>query len=136
MSEFAGQTVSKQDGLWFGAAGILVWALSTVFYAAFATAVIEHAFWFYVVNVVLIAGAFLGFFHLTARFRRTPKRRQPLAALVYAAPGLGGALLVAMNYATLLPGLQPESLGRYGALVLVSYGLLLAMALERPVKPL
>jgi hypothetical protein len=34
----------------------------------------------------------------------------------------------------LMPDMPPESLGRYGALVVVAYGALFALALERPAK--
>ena len=39
-------------------------------------------------------------------------------------------MLVGLNFSHLLPQLPPESLGRYTALVLVSYGLMMFQALE------
>ena len=122
--------MSKQDGIWFGLAGALVWAAATLFYVVFARGLIEHDFWFYVVNAALIAAALTLFFHITLRFVQTPRRQRRLAALVFAAPGLVGAMLVGLNFSHLLPQLPPESLGRYTALVLVSYGLMMFQALE------
>ncbi|WP_421935092.1 DUF5367 family protein [Phenylobacterium sp.] len=122
--------MSKQDGMWFGLAGALVWGAATLFYVVFARGVIEHAFWFYVVNAALVAMALGLFFHITLRFLRTPRRQRRLAALIFAAPGLTGAMLLGLNFSKLLPQLPPESLGRYTALVLVGYAIMMVEALE------
>ena len=122
--------MSKQDGLWFGLAGALVWGAATLFYVVFAKGVIEHAFWFYVVNAALVAMALGLFFHITARFLATPRRRRRLAALIFTAPGLVGAMLLGLNFSRLLPHLPPESHGRYIALVLASYAMMMVLALE------
>ena len=122
--------MSKQDGMWFGLAGALVWGAATLFYVVFAKGVIEHAFWFYVVNAALVALALGLFFHVTARFLATPRRHRRLAALTFTAPGLVGAMLLGLNFSTLLPQLPPESHGRYVALVLVSYAMMMVQALE------
>ena len=122
--------MSKQDGMWFGLAGALVWGAATLFYVVFAKGVIEHAFWFYVVNAALVAMALGLFFHITARFLATPRRHRRLAALTFAAPRLLESILLARNFSALLPQLPPESHGRYIALVLVSYAMMMAQALE------
>ena len=122
--------MSKQDGMWFGLAGALVWGAATLFYVVFAKGVIEHAFWVYVVNAALVAMALGLFFHITVRFLATPRRHRRLAALIFAAPGLVGAMLLGLNFSTVLPQLPPESHGRYIALVLVSYALMMVQALE------
>jgi hypothetical protein len=124
--------VSKQDGLWFGAVGALVWGAATLFYVAFARGVIEQAFWFYALNAVLVAAATAMFFQLTARLRHLPRRRRVIAALIYAAPGVLGACALAVNFAKLLPAMPPESVGRYATLVIVAYALLIAQAMEKP----
>ena len=126
--------MSKQDAFWFGIVGAVVWTAATLFYAAFARGVIEQAFWFYALNAALVAAATAMFFHLTARLRHLPKRMRITAALVYAAPGLAGAAALLLNFAKFLPHLPPASLGRYGALVLVAYALLITLAAEKPVK--
>lgn len=126
--------MSKQDGLWFGAAGALVWGAATLFYVAFARGVIEQGFWFYALNAVLVAAATAMFFQLTARLRHLPRRRRVIAALVYAAPGVLGACALAVNFARLLPSMPPESVGRYATLVLLAYAVLIAQALEKPAK--
>lgn len=126
--------MSKQDSLWCALAGMVVWAAATLFYAAFARGVIEQAFWFYVLNAALTATALFFFFQMTARIRRLPRRRRPAAATAFSAPGLLGALVVMAFFHKLMPDMPPESLGRYGALVVVAYGALFALALERPAK--
>lgn len=126
--------MSKQDGMWFALAGALVWGAATLFYVVFARGVIEHAFWFYVVNAALVAMALGLFFHITVRFLATPRRRRRLAALIFAAPGLVGAMLLGLNFSTFLPQLPPESHGRYVALVLVSYAMMMVSALETKPK--
>ncbi|WP_333586185.1 DUF5367 family protein [Phenylobacterium sp.] len=127
--------MSKQDYVWFSLSGVLVWAAVTAFYAAFAPGLIETAFWFYALNAGLVVGATLFFFHLTARLRRLKRRGWLLAAGAFALPGLAGAALVLAFFQQVMPGSAPESLGRYGAFVVVAYGALLALALERPAKP-
>lgn len=126
--------MSKQDALWFGVVGAAVWAAATLFYAAFAGDLIEHAFWFYALNAVLAAGLVLGGFGILARARRIPRARRLRPAVAFSAPGLLGGALVMANFATLLPDLPPASLGRYGAFLVFAYVALLASALERPLE--
>lgn len=126
--------MSKQDGIWFGLVGALVWGAATAFYIAFARGVIEQAFWFYALNAVLVAAATAMFFQLTARLRHLSRRRRVSAALAYSAPGILGACALALNFARLAPHLPPESLGRYATLVIVAYGVLIAQSLEPAVK--
>ena len=47
---------------------------------------------------------------------------------------VAGTALVTARFTTLFPDLPPESLGRYAALILVSYGLMFTSALERPAR--
>lgn len=129
-----GCVVSKEDSFWFALAGAVVWSAATLFYAAFAGGLIERAFWFYALNAGMAAGATLFFFHVTARLRRLSRRRWLAAAAAFAAPGLAGSAVVLALFHQLMPGLPPESLGRYGAFVVVAYGALAALALERPPK--
>ena len=126
--------MSKEDSFYFALAGALVWGAATLFYAAFAGGLIERAFWFYALNAALATAALTFFFHVTARLRHLPARRRPLAALTFAAPGVLGATVVILNFQALMSGLPPESLGRYGAFVVVAYSALLALCLERPAK--
>lgn len=126
--------MSKEDSFYFALAGALVWSAATLFYAAFAGGLIERAFWFYALNAALATAALTFFFHVTARLRHLPARRRPLAALTFAAPGVLGATVVILNFQALMSGLPPESLGRYGAFVVVAYSALLALCLERPAK--
>ena len=123
--------MSKEDSFWFAVTGSVVWIAATLFYAAFAGGLIEQAFWFYVLNAALVASAIAFFFHVTARLRRLSLRRRRAAALAFSAPGLLGSILVLALFKTLLPNLPPESLGRYGAFVVVAYGVLAVLALER-----
>ncbi|MDO8900846.1 MAG: DUF5367 family protein [Phenylobacterium sp.] len=126
--------MSKEDSFWFAVAGAVVWLAATLFYAAFAGGLIEQAFWFYTLNAALVASAIAFFFHLTARLRRLPQRWRAPAALAFGVPGLAGSILVLALFDTLMPELPPESLGRYGAFVVVAYGVLALLALERPAR--
>lgn len=126
--------MSKGDSFYFALAGSLVWGAATLFYAAFAGGLIERAFWFYALNAALATAALTFFFHITARLRHLPARRRPLAALTFSAPGVLGSTVVILNFQALMGGLPPESLGRYGAFVVVAYSALLALCLERPAK--
>ncbi len=126
--------VSKEDSFWFAVTGSVVWIAATLFYAAFAGGLIEQAFWFYVLNAALVTSAIAFFFHLTTRLRRLSHRRRAMAALAFSAPGLLGSILVLALFKTVMPDLPPESLGRYGAFVVVAYGVLAVLALERPVR--
>ena len=120
--------MSRRDMLWFGSAGAAVWGATTLFYLAFAQRVIEQDFWIYTLNAALVAAALLLFFELTARFRHTPPSFKPRAALAFSAPGLAGAGIVALAFANLA---RHASLGRYIALLLVAYGILIALTFEK-----
>ena len=120
--------MSRGDVIWFGSAGALVWAVASLFYLAFARGLIEHDFWLYSLNAALVAAALVLFFEFVARLRITPPELRRPAVLVFSAPGLGGAILLAAA----LPSLAPQaSAGRYVALLLVAYGVLAALALEK-----
>ena len=73
-------------------------------------------------------------FHAAVLVTRTPERRKPPAAAVFAAPGLilGGLLLAFLT--DVFPHLEPVSVGRYGAFLFVGYALVVAMAFERRLK--
>ena len=121
--------MTKQDGLWFGMSGAVVWAAASLFYLAFARGVIEHAFWIYALNAALVAGALLLFFEIIVRLRPAAPRRP--AALAFGAPGLVGGVLLAAGLANLAPSFSAASPGRYAALLLVAYGVLIALAFEK-----
>lgn len=123
--------MSKEDGLTFGLAGLAAFLVSTAWYAAFGTGLLEKAFWFYAVNAFLVGGAVVFLFHVTSRLRRLRRRHRLLAAAVFAAPGLiGGAIMLAL-FKDIFPQWDPVSIGRYGAFILVGDALLAGMALER-----
>ena len=120
--------MSRRDVIWFGSAGALVWVAASLFYLAFAHGVIEHDFWLYALNVALVAAALVLFFEFVVRLRVTAPGLRRRAVLVFSAPGLAGAILLAAA----LPSLAPQaSSGRYVALLLVAYGVLVALALEK-----
>jgi len=123
--------VSKQDGLVFTLAGLLAFVACTAYYAAFGDGLLERAFWFYAVNAFLAAGATGFLYYAAVRIQHTPRRRRPLAALVFAAPGLVGGALMMSQLTQLLPRFEPVSIGRYGAFLFVGYTLVAAMAFEK-----
>lgn len=126
--------VSKQDGVAFGIAGLAAWGLATAYYVAFGPQLLESAFWFYCANAFLAAVASAFMFHAAVRLRRTPVRHRPAMAVLFAAPGLVLGPLVALNMTSLLPELDPVSIGRYAAFVFVSYVTVGITAFERPVR--
>lgn len=126
--------VSKQDGLVFGLTGLVVWAAATAYYVAFGPQLLESAFWFYAANAFLAAVAVTLVFHGALRLRRLPRRQRPLALALYIAPGLLLGALTALKLTDLLPDLDPVSIGRYGAFMLVGYATVAVTAFERRSK--
>ena len=128
--------MSKEDGLTFGLAGVVAFAVSTAWYAAFGAGLLEKSFWFYAANAFFVGGAVTFLFYVTLRLRRTPRRKRLLAAAVFAAPGLIGAAIMLALFKDIFPAWDPVSLGRYGAFILLGDALLAGMALDRSKKAL
>jgi hypothetical protein len=126
--------VSKQDGLVFGLAGLFIWAAATAYYVAFGPQLLESAFWFYAANAFLAAVAVTLVFHGAVRVRRLARRQRPLALAFYIAPGLILGGLTAVKLTVLLPDMDPVSIGRYGAFMLVGYATVAITAFERRSK--
>jgi len=126
--------VSKQDGLVFGLTGLVIWAATTAYYVAFGPQLLESAFWFYAANAFLAAVAVTLVFHGALRLRRLPRRQRPLALALYIAPGLLLGALTALKLTDLLPDMDPVSVGRYGAFVIVCYATVAVTAFERRSK--
>ncbi len=126
--------MSKQDGIAFGVAGLIAWAAATAYYIAFGPQLLESAFWFYCANAFLAAVASAFLFHGAVRLRRTPVRRRPLLAAVFIAPGIVLGPVLALNLTSLLPELDPVSIGRYAAFLFVGYATVAVTAFERPVR--
>ena len=124
--------MSKGDGIAFGAAGVAAWLLATAFYAAFGGSLLETTFWFYALNASLIAVGYGLLFVVVAKLRRVPCRKRGLSALIFALPGLIGAVVVISNFGQLFPSFSHASLGRYGAYLFVGFAALTLLALERP----
>ena len=126
--------VSKRDGFWFALAGMLVWLSASFAFVAFTRGVVGHASWQHTLNIFLAATALALFFPITSRVNRTPRKDRMLAALIFSAPGLVCTAMLAVNSQDLLPGLDPAALGRYVALALAAYTLVLAQAMEHKAK--
>lgn len=126
--------MSKQDGLAFGLAGLIIWAAATAYYVAFGPQLLESAFWFYVANAFLAAVGVTLVFHGAVRMRRLARRQRPLALAFYIAPGLILGALTAVKLTVLLPDMDPVSIGRYGAFMLVGYATVAITAFERRAK--
>lgn len=126
--------MSKEDGVTFGLAGLAAFLVSSAWYAAFGTGLLEKAFWFYAANAFLVGGAVVFLFYVTTRLRRTPRRKRLLAAAIFAAPGLIGAAVLLALFKNIFPQWDPVSLGRFGAFILLGDALLAGMALDRSKK--
>ena len=124
--------VSKEDGLTFGLAGVLAFAVSTAWYAAFGAGLLEKSFWFYAANAFLVGGAVVFLFHVCSRLRRLQRRNRLLALAVFAAPGLIGAAVMLALFRDIFPAWDPVSLGRYAAFMLLGDALLAGVAMESP----
>ena len=122
--------MSKEDGLTFGLAGVVAFLVSTAWYAAFGSALLEKSFWFYAVNAFLVGGAVVFLFHVTSRLRRLQRRNRLLALAIFAAPGLIGAGIMLALFKDLFPAWDPVSLGRYAAFMLLGDALLAGMAMD------
>lgn len=126
--------MSERDGVWFGLAGALAWLSATFAFVNFAADGFGAAPWQHLLNVILVAGALSLFFPITARVAHLTRRNRALAALAFSAPGLIASAVLAVNARALIPGLAPAALARYVALALSAYALVLAQAMDRPVK--
>jgi hypothetical protein len=73
-------------------------------------------------------------FHGAVRVRRLARRQRPLALAFYIAPGLILGGLTAVKLTVLLPDMDPVSIGRYGAFMLVGYATVAITAFERRTK--
>lgn len=122
--------MSKEDGLTFGLAGLLAFLVSTGWYAAFGSALLEKSFWFYAANAFLVGGAVVFLFHVASRLRRLQRRNRLIALAVFAAPGLIGAGVMVALFKDLFPAWDPVSLGRYAAFMLMGDALLASVALD------
>ena len=122
--------MSKQDWLLFSGVGLAGWLAATIFYLAFGAALLETSFWFYVLNAALNAAALWFGFRCACRLRRTPRTGQLLPALAFSLPGLICGPLVLLNFTALSTGSGPESLGRYGAFLVVAYVAVVGSVLE------
>ena len=123
--------MSKEDGLTFALAGLAAFLVSTAWYAAFGSGLLEKAFWFYAANAFLVGGAAVFLFHVATRLRRLPRSRRLAAAAIFAAPGLVGAAIMLALFRDIFPQWDPVSLGRYAAFILVGDALLAGTALDR-----
>ncbi|CAN1524529.1 Uncharacterised protein family YnzE [Caulobacteraceae bacterium] len=123
--------VSKEDGLTFGLGGLVAFLISTGWYAAFGSGLLEKAFWFYAVNAFIVGGVVVFLFHVASRLRRLQRRNRVMAAAIFAAPGLIGAGIMLALFKDIFPGWDPASLGRYAAFILVGEALLASVALDR-----
>lgn len=127
--------MSKQDVVAFSLSGLVAWAAATAYYVAFGPQLFETAFWFYVLNAFLAAGATTLMFQAAVRLRRTPLRRRPLAAAVFSAPGIACGALLLIKLTDFFPDMAPATVGRYGAFLFVGYATVVVMAFERKLKP-
>jgi hypothetical protein len=112
----------------FALAGAVAWTGATLFYAAFGTAMIEKAFWFYVINAVLTGVLLTVLFSGLTKATRVRRHEYLAPALAFATPSVLLSIAFAPGALRFFANAAPETMGRYGAYLFFAYMLVLAAA--------
>jgi hypothetical protein len=117
----------KEVALLFGL-GLAIWIAGTIYYAGRGPAILEttRARYWTAFALSPIFSALLCV--LILRWRRIPAADWATAMLLLAIPGMIGEAIVLSNLSTFMPKLHAESGGRYGALLFITYGVVLGLA--------
>jgi hypothetical protein len=120
--------MKTQDAALLFAAGLLIWILGTIYYAARGAAILETTtarYW----TAFVLSPVFSAIMCIAIlRWRHIPPAAWASAMLLLAIPGMIGEAVVLSHLATFMPGLQAASGGRYGAFLFATYAVVLGVA--------
>jgi Family of unknown function (DUF5367) len=108
--------------------GLVFWIVGTLWYAVRGVSIFETSGWRYWINFIVTPLVSAGVCVAILRWRDIPAGEWASAALLIALPGMFGEALVLSRFAVFMPRMQPESAGRYGAVLFVAYALFLSLA--------
>lgn len=116
------------DKVLFVLLGLVFWIVGTVLYEFRGPHVFESTPQRYWTNFVLTPVFTTLICVLLLKWRQTPAADWAFAALLIALPGMFGEAVLLSRFAELMPGMRPESAGRYGAFLFATYALFLTVA--------
>jgi hypothetical protein len=108
--------------------GLIIWIAGTIYYAHAGPAILETTGRRYWINFIVLPLASLVLCIGIFRWRDIPSVDWSAAALLLAIPGMLGEAFVLVNFATFMPKVHSSSGGRYGAILFVTYAVVLAVA--------
>ena len=108
--------------------GLLIWIAGTLYYANYGRQILESTsarYWLaFALSAVISALLCIAIL----RWRHVPPAHWTSAMLLLALPGMVGEAVALSRLSTFLPKLHATSGGRYGALLFVTYAVVLGMA--------
>lgn len=108
--------------------GIAFWVGGTILYRYRGHQLFEGSDLGYWINFVLTPVVTTAICILILKWRDVPRADWGSAALLLALPGMFGETALLSRFAAFMPRMRPESAGRYGAFLFVTYALFLAIA--------
>jgi hypothetical protein len=116
------------DKLLFVFFGAAFWVIGTIWYEWRGPQVFESTSLRYWINFVLTPILTAVICILLLGWRDVPAAEWASAALLIALPGMFGEAVLLASFATLMPRMHPETAGKYGAFLFVTYALFLTIA--------
>lgn len=116
------------DKFLFPLLGVAFWLAGTILYEFRGHHVFESTTQRYWINFALTPVLTAAICILILKWRHTPRADWALAALLIALPGMFGEAVLLSRFAEFMPHMRPESAGRYGAFLFVTYALFLTIA--------
>jgi hypothetical protein len=120
--------MKTQDAVFLFVAGLIVWALGTVYYWAHGVRFLEATSVRYWLNFFLPAILSAAICAGILRWRHIAPADWASAMLLLAVPGMIGEAVVLSHLATFMPRLQAALGGPYGAFLFTTYALVLGVA--------
>ena len=117
----------KEVALFLGL-GLLIWIVGTIHYGLRGPTILETTssrYWSAFALSPIVSGILCV---LILRWRRIAPEHWTTATLLLAIPGMIGEAVVLANLSTFMPRLHPESGGRYGAFLFLTYAVVLGVA--------
>ena len=108
--------------------GLLIWIAGTLYYANYGRQILESTSARYWVGFALSPAISALLCIAILRWRHVPTAHWTSAMLLLVLPGMVGEAVALSSLSTFLPKLHASSGGRYGALLFVTYAVVLGMA--------